>query len=340
MLFGEIEGIGVNVKLSIIVPIYNAGKYLDECISSIVSEMNDEMELLLINDGSRDDSLNICKKYESKNVKIFDNQNHGVSYTRNFGINKAKGEYLSFVDADDFLYPNWGALAKEVFDGQDDYDIIYFTTLEGKVNKKEIIDSIIGLPNCSMKNMAAVWSKLYRKTFIINNNISFDERIINGEDELFNLKAIFATDNYICKNSSIYYYRDNRLSATKKFSNQFISSNDLFLSNLAVILSNAEVISKQQADEYIDFCLLNSLLILIFRISALKNRKEQKEKLDLMEREDYRFFLERYIENPKFGKRLNKTARLLKKRKYNSVLFNIKLRTAVKKIIGKIKAND
>lgn len=325
------------MKLSIIVPIYNAEKYLDECLSSIVIEMDNDMELLLINDGSKDNSLNICKKYESDNVIVFDNQNCGVSFARNFGIKKARGEYIIFVDSDDFLYPNWSVLVDEVLCKQDIYDVICFSNLEGKVGKNEIVDSIIGFPHCSIKNAATVWSKLYRRNFLIEKHISFDERIINGEDALFNLRAILATDNYICKNVSMYYYRDNISSATKTFNDRFVSSNDVFLAELRKMFFESREIPKQQAIEYIDFCLLNSLFILMFRIATLINHKTQKEKLYLMERCDYRAFLESYVENPKFGKRLNKIARMLKKRKYNSILFNIQARNKVKKILGKTK---
>lgn len=89
--------------ISIIVPVYNAEKYLRECIDSILQQTYTDIEVLLIDDGSTDDSLSICQEYEKKDkrVKVYHKKNSGVSDTRNFGIDHANGEYISFCDSDD-----------------------------------------------------------------------------------------------------------------------------------------------------------------------------------------------------------------------------------------------
>lgn len=323
------------MRLSIIIPIYNAEKYLNECIQSILCEADEETELLLINDGSKDASLQICKQYERANIRVFNNTNHGVSYSRNFGIEQARGEYILFVDSDDFLLQGWHNIVDSAL--KESPDIAYFIPSCGNLSKLDILDSMIGFPNCPLKNMAAVWSKIYKKTFIIQNNIKFKENIINGEDELFNIQAILCAKKYSFINNSMYYYRDNIYSATHSFNEKFVFSNDLFLIELKKTLSRFKFLTKEQIKEYIDFCLLNSLYILIIRIYAIKEKKGRKEKLSLLEREDFRSFLDNYIANSKFGKRLNKVAILLKKRKYNALFRKIQIRKAVKLIMGIVK---
>ena len=89
--------------ISIIVPIYNAEKYLNKCIDSLVNQTKKELEFILINDGSTDSSEDIIKSYKDKRIKYFKNKNQGIGKTRNFGIDKATGKYLMFLDSDDYL---------------------------------------------------------------------------------------------------------------------------------------------------------------------------------------------------------------------------------------------
>ena len=92
--------------ISIIVPIYNAEKYISKCLDSIINQTKKELEIILINDGSTDRTEEIIKKYQDKRIRYFKNKNQGIGKTRNFGIDKAKGKYLLFLDSDDFLVEN------------------------------------------------------------------------------------------------------------------------------------------------------------------------------------------------------------------------------------------
>lgn len=85
------------MKLSIIIPVYNAEKYIEECLDSIISEIDEQVEVLLLDDESTDHSYQMIKNYERKNIRIFHHENHGVSYTRNQGIKEASGEYLMLI---------------------------------------------------------------------------------------------------------------------------------------------------------------------------------------------------------------------------------------------------
>ena len=93
------------VEVSVVVPIYNAGKKLDKCIKSILNQTFKDFELILVNDGSTDNSIKICRKYELRDsrVKVIDKENEGSIATRNLGIKKSIGNYITFVDADDYI---------------------------------------------------------------------------------------------------------------------------------------------------------------------------------------------------------------------------------------------
>jgi glycosyltransferase involved in cell wall biosynthesis len=93
------------MKISIIVPVYNTKKHLDKCLSSLVNQTIKDRKIIIINDGSTEDITEIIKKYKGK-IDYYKNKNHGIGYTRNFGIRKAKGEYIGFVDSDDYVENN------------------------------------------------------------------------------------------------------------------------------------------------------------------------------------------------------------------------------------------
>ena len=93
--------------ISVIVPVYNVKNYLEKCLDSIINQTYKNLEIILINDGSTDESLDICYMYEKKDkrIKVYNQENHGLSYTRNRGIELARGKYIGFVDSDDVISP-------------------------------------------------------------------------------------------------------------------------------------------------------------------------------------------------------------------------------------------
>ena len=96
-------------KVSIVVPVYNTGDKLIRCLDSILSQTHRNLQIILVDDGSKDDSLSLCRKYaaEDGRILVMSHENHGVSYTRNRGIRAADGDYLMFLDADDSVAPDW-----------------------------------------------------------------------------------------------------------------------------------------------------------------------------------------------------------------------------------------
>lgn len=242
----------MNRKLSIVIPVYNAEKYIEECLTSILSEMDDEIELLLLDDGSKDFSYEIIQKYEKSNIRIFHHENNGVSYTRNCGIMEAVGEYIMFVDADDRLSPGWKSAVLSGCDGA--ADVVYYNKNfdeQRSVDKTNIIHGIFGIfdSKCNA-NMSSPWSKLYRREFLLHNQIRFDCSLINGEDGIFNLNAILRAEHFACRKVSYYQYRIYMGSSSKKYSDKFYDSNLRYFSLAENILKDGQL-----ADNEIHRCL-------------------------------------------------------------------------------------
>lgn len=160
--------------ISIIIPVYNTEKYVEKCIHSIVNEMKNIDQLIIIDDGSTDSSASICEKYICNNVSLITNDNHGVSFSRNMGINLAQNEYIMFVDSDDYLLSGWrNIIEKGINTGK---DIVYFS--KDSINKttvKEILNDILCLPKRKVLNInaSACWGKIFKLNFVKENKIYF-----------------------------------------------------------------------------------------------------------------------------------------------------------------------
>ena len=150
--------------ITIVIPIYNAEKYLQKCLESIVPELRNDkenLELILIDDGSTDESSKIYEKFYMENVRVVKNSNKGVSFSRNLGINLAKGEWILFIDADDIMNKNWYENVTKL--KQQDVDIIYFNkNFSGKSISKDILIKEIAGINSNFRYIATPWSKMYR----------------------------------------------------------------------------------------------------------------------------------------------------------------------------------
>lgn len=199
------------IDISIIVPIYNASKYLEKCLDSLINQTKKELEFILINDGSTDNSEEIIKKYKDKRIKYFKNENRGIGKTRNFGIEKSSGKYLMFLDSDDYLETNacevlYEKVEKEsldllVFDyyrvektSTEEVKIPSFKTSNIKENKDLLLN--INLGPCN---------KIYKSDLIKNNNIKFDEKL-KYEDTLFVIKTIYNAKKVAKLDQVLHYY--------------------------------------------------------------------------------------------------------------------------------------
>lgn len=207
--------------ISILVPIYNSQQYLYRCIDSILSQSFKDFELILINDGSTDDSASICERYEKidSRIRLFNRSNHGVSATRQFGLNHCKGEYFIFIDSDDWIDSNClEHLYKIAIDTNS--DIVYMGLIEeyldksvlARVYKSNNIDDYLSTL-LNAKCWGVVWNKLISKSLIDKYNISFPINVSMWEDFSFVFKCILCAKSISFCDSVYYHYNKSNTSS-------------------------------------------------------------------------------------------------------------------------------
>ena len=207
------------VDISIIVPIYNASKYLKKCLDSLVNQTKKELEFILINDGSTDNSEDIIKSYNDSRIKYFKRSNHGIGKTRNFGINKSTGKYIMFLDSDDYLEENACEVLYEKID-KEKLDLVVCDFYR-VVNDSKIIEKITSFKNTSLKDNPnlllnvnlAPWNKIYRSDLIKNNNIKFIEDL-KYEDAPFVALSLLKSKKIGKVDKTLVYYTIHEKSET------------------------------------------------------------------------------------------------------------------------------
>lgn len=268
------------MDLSIIVPVYNGSKYIKECLDSITFYSNElDYEILIIDDGSTDDSVSLCESYPSKNIRLIKNFNHGVSYSRNCGISAASGNYVMFVDIDDKLLKGWSSIVKDAI--KSGSEIVFFSDRYRveHINKVDIVNALCGTKvNVLLPWLSAPWSKIFKRSFLNENFIRFDELIINGEDLIFNLRSIVSCDSFSFSSKSIYTYRIVATSATHTFNDRFFDSNIRFLQRLEQELNRFKL-SDEIINNYVSHSFVNSIYLLVYRISKIEKAVLRKDKI-------------------------------------------------------------
>ncbi len=214
------------MELTVVIPIYNAEAYLERCLDSIIACQSGEMECILVNDGSTDNSASVCRIYQEKDqrIRIITKQNSGVSDSRNAGIKEAAGNYIMFLDADDYIdkskWPVILSWAKEAA-----HDFISFgrnteysdgKRLEGQFTFEE---NSMENPLVLQKMMFAdsvwneCWGKLFKREMIIQNQIEFKSGIKIGEDTRFVTDCFIASKTPVAVRQNILFYCQHAASA-------------------------------------------------------------------------------------------------------------------------------
>ena len=246
----------MNEKISIIIPIYNGEKFIKRCLDSILNQTINNYEVLLINDGSIDNSLNILKQYVKKDKKfiLINKKNEGISIARNIGINKSKGKYILFVDIDDYLENNALEVMINLINKYN-VDVVrttYYRIIDNvtsyepdnnyngyynlnKINRNNIIDSIL-----KQDIKSYLWLLLIKKDLIIKNNIYFNDILYVHQDLDFYIKLFKNAKNVYFSKSLTYYYLYNELgSKNNKYIRRNIISNINLSKYLLIILGKS-----------------------------------------------------------------------------------------------------
>lgn len=280
---------------SIIIPVYNAAKYLQRSVESVLSQDSEEFELILVDDGSTDKSAEICDEYAHNDirVKVYHQENKGASVARNKGIELASGEWITFIDADDEVASEFITILNDASINSD-ADIIFFGYSMRFSNM--VKDYLLETRRIDTKDYSYVytdceittpWSKLFRRNLLIDNNIRFDGRLANGEDTLFMAEALCKTNVVSTFDRLLYihYVIDGSLSAK-------VVPLDL---NLMIIQRMDELINQAKSKFYLNdkaeykLCDLQSICIgRVLYMNIPKGKyKENSKLLDSLDLELY-----------------------------------------------------
>lgn len=218
-----------DLLLSIIIPMYNAGGYIQSCIDSIADYSGNEIEIIVVDDGSKDDSLAKVAALKDERIKLFTQINKGPSTARNKGIKNAQGTFVMFVDADDWLEKGSVDKILAYLKNTTADTLIFKAFIFCKTHKAKISMSLPAryTPNERLElektllnsfNLSSVWAKAYNMKIIRENNLLFQEDVRYYEDTLFNIKYFYFSQYGCFINEYIYNYRDNRSSLSHIFS--------------------------------------------------------------------------------------------------------------------------
>lgn len=298
-------------QVSIIVPVYNVENYIERCLNSLVNQTFKDIEVITINDGSTDKSLELLNKYEKEDIRVsvIDLGDEGVSYCRNLGIEKANGKYIMFVDSDDWIDSSMVEVMYKKAE-ENNLDLVMCSYIrefkdhskekifnlpqeiiykEDKV-KNELLRKLVGpikeeLSNPEMLDaLGTVWGKLYRADILKENKIKFVDlkKIGSAEDTLFNI----FTFNYLKKvmflNKSMYHYwRDNPKSVTSQYNPKLKEQRKVFFKYISDFIkeNNFEQVFEEALNNRICTSVLGLGLIecsknnKISRINKIKNIK-------------------------------------------------------------------
>lgn len=274
-------------KFSIVVPVYNAQKYLDKCLNSLVKQNYNDYEVIVVNDGSTDKSRDIMKKYEKEYmcIKTFDKDNTGVSDTRNYGISLSKGEYIIFVDSDDYVESDflvkldkYTILKPDIIKYQ--YKLLYDDSEriicdEITPNKKYNGEDIFKKLTLKKKPFDLACIYAFNRTYFNNNNFKFDINCYHEDFALIPITLLKAS-NVVCANDIFYNYvqRKNSITHMDSYEKNKKRVYDMLhhFDNMYKIVKNDKKLSKDTKE------LFNSYIsnAVISKINIL-NKDDQKE---------------------------------------------------------------
>ena len=219
-----------NQLISIIVPVYNVEEYLKQCLDSILEQTFSDYEVILVNDGSTDNSGLICQEYAKKDSRIryFEKENGGLSDARNYGIEQAQGEYLTFVDSDDFLDKmHLNVLYTALVSNNVDISIVNYANYqtsnatfylhtfgeyyEKNYSSEELLDNLAILERNDL-SFSTIWGKLYKRS--VFSFLRFPKGVI-GEDVALIYKIYTQVDKIVYAHKDTYIYRENDSGITK-----------------------------------------------------------------------------------------------------------------------------
>lgn len=249
------------MKFSIIIPCYNVEKFVQKCASSILVQKGFDCELIFVNDGSKDNTLHVLENLAVKDnrIKVINQENKGLSGARNTGLENAKGNYIMFVDADDWLEPNAFELISKNFNQEDLFCFSYNRVFDNKILPRKLniegtfdanfiqrrMVGLIGkelLDPSQIDSLVTAWGKIYKTEIIKNHKIQFtDTKLIGTEDALFNIQYLEYAEEVKILNLPLYnYLKITEGSLTKLYKPYLFQQWKTLYQKISEIITNKE----------------------------------------------------------------------------------------------------
>lgn len=244
--------------VSVIIPVYNVEKYLGECIESVMNQTYKKLEIIIVNDGSPDNSVVIANEYAKmdKRITVLSQENRGVAAARNKGLDNATGEFVLFVDSDDWIsedHVSYLLMLQNVKNADMCFTTEFYTQKRDVQTKTEKIETISPAEAAALllspKVVVGTYDKLYRRQWLIDNHIRQNEKLFSGEGLNFIVTAAQHANFVTISNRKIYYYRRNvSESATTKFNIKMFTNNELSLD----ILEENKIVESPKFDQMLN----------------------------------------------------------------------------------------
>lgn len=302
-------------KFSIVIPVYNAEPYIEQCIKSILEQKYNNIEIIVVDDGSTDKSIEKIKKFE-KDLIIIRQENSGVSTARNRGMLKASGDWLVFLDADDEILPNALINLNEIIE-KNKAELIVTNTISNKMmknhdsdykvtsyeDKNQFLKSIISINSFidkgeMFKNNRCIGGKIFKLEIIKKYDIKFDSNIHTFEDGFFIMEFVNKSQNILFYNNNIYYYREVKNSKTHRINEKNIKELENVVDKMSEELISMDLLSSNK--EIFNYFILDSYRILCNYVAKLYGIKHVKKGINLL-KQKYDIFLNKYYNNIKIN---------------------------------------
>lgn len=266
--------------VSVIVPVYNVEKYIDKCVESLLNQDYKNIEVILVDDGTPDRSGDIIDrlKEEDHRIVVIHQENHGVSSARNAGMAVASGEYITFVDGDDWVDANYVTYFVDLLE-KSSCDVVmnknnYSGCNDVSNNNFSVIRAEKAIEWIYLGDLfVAVWNKMYRRSVLEENCIKFNEKIWYGEGMLFNVEFLQHVNSVAVGESAVYHQTFNPDSAMRKFNlkSNLCGIKSLELQKEAWIKKNIDI---EKAWEYHRYCFNRSIIDGLVRSNMILEYKE------------------------------------------------------------------
>ena len=263
-----------DIKVSVLIPVYNSEKYIEKCIDSFINQTYKNVEIVCLNDGSTDNSYNILKKYKNK-IKVYTQQNSGAAKTRNNLLMHATGEYVMFADADDYVLPDYVSSYVKLLK-KHNYDYIL-----GGYRREDAEGNTLSTFTYDTNNLYSKyfiltpWAKIFKRKYLLENNILFPKCKVM-EDVLFIINLLTCSKNYTFNTNTGYVNFANEVSLSNTWKKIDANKDIVMLNQYKEIVLSIDNVDKE-TQELNKYLLLKIIATRLFTVSKINKYKEVVE---------------------------------------------------------------